>query len=447
MRFHLRALVGLALLAALVTPAAANGRAPTTFKLVFRPGSTTEMVLGTTFGFLVSKDNGATWRWGCDSVVGIMGTYDPDYELTSTGLMLATSYTGIYMSRDGCTWTKPAGPLSDGTTSSIAVGSNGDIWATLSDPVGGYKVFKSVDDGASFVESKGVPRSDWWTSIEVAPSDPRRVYLTGFRFEGDNPRSRVLARSLNGGDSWEELSTAPFVGTNYSDLVIAGIHPTDPDTVYIRMTLTAATPQERIYRTRNGAAPLPTGPTWTQVLEADDTLSGLAIRANGDVYVVQTMLQKLHRSVDRGDTFQVVEGADYQSPCIAERPDDQLLFLCMNNQLTGSGPLTNLATSTTGAAGSWTSVLRFVDILGPVACAPGTLQYDDCQLNLWCGQKQQLGATTEEIDCSVPVDAGVVGPPPADKGCCSVGGRPGLELGAIVGLLLLRRRRRARVVS
>ncbi|HVK73234.1 MAG TPA: hypothetical protein VM734_07920 [Kofleriaceae bacterium] len=446
MRMPLRILVALALVAALATPVAANGRSPASIKVVFRPGSTSEILVGTTFGMLKTTDDGATWRWLCDSVVGIMGTYDPDYEMTSTGLMLATSYDGVYTSRDGCTWTKPDGPLGTGTTSSIAVASNGWIYVALSDPVAGYKIFKSTDDGASFQEVPGtLPASDWWNSIEVAPSDPDRIYLTGFRFNGQDPRSRILIRSTDGGQSWEELPTTAFVGTNNSDLMIAAIHPTDPDTVFVRMTLTGTTLQEKIYRTTTGGAALPAGPTWTEVLQAGDYLAQVAIRDNGDVYVPSMMLQKLHKSVDGGATFAEVPGVTYQSACVAERREDDRLFLCANNQI-GSEPLTYLASSTTGAAGSWTSRLRFVDVVGPLRCAAGTIQHDDCEANLWCGQREQLGATSTEIDCAPPVEGDDTAPQPPPKSCCGIGGAPGLESASALVVLVFRpwRRRRRR---
>jgi hypothetical protein len=53
-------------LAAAAGTAEANGRPPQSVKLEFRPGSEQQMLLGVTFGLMVSNDDAATWRWICE---------------------------------------------------------------------------------------------------------------------------------------------------------------------------------------------------------------------------------------------------------------------------------------------------------------------------------------------------------------------------------------------
>lgn len=441
-------LAALAALAAAPRPAEANGRFPRSVKITFRPGSTTDLLFGLTFGMVVSRDDGATWRWTCESAIGFDGEFDPDFEYSPTGAIFANTFDGLRLTRDGCRWTSPPPPLGTTFVSAVAIGAvDGSIWAGTSD-LGGSAIYKSADDGLTFQPTGPLGRDgDWWESIAVAPSDPSRVYVTGFRVDGGNPRQRLLFRSMNGGASWEELPTTAFVGSNISDLQLAALSPVDPDVMFVRMTLVGPTLQEAIYRTDDADAPLPAGPTWTKVLDLQDNIPGVVVRGNGEVWAA-TPFRGLHRSTDGGRTFTQVPGVQLEARCLAERPDGTM-FLCTNN-LPPDGASVHV--STTGAAGTWTPKLRFADITGPVRCDAGTSQHDDCEVILWCGLRENLGITSEEIDCTPPppIDAGIDAAPdeptPRDKGCCATGAGPGASAAAaglaLLGLLRPRRRRR-----
>ncbi len=427
-------------------PALANGRFPRSVKLVVRPGHPEEMALGVTFGLLVTKDDGAHWRWACESAVGFTGTFDPDYELTPTGALFATTFRGMHMTRDGCHWTGMPAPLGQTYISAVAVGPDGAVYAGAGDP-SDSRIYKSTDDGVTFVPTGPLGMNgDWWVTIEVAPGDARRIYVTGFRSMGGAPRQRLLFRSVDGGQSWVELPTAGFVGNENSDLQVAAISPTDPDRVVMRMTQTGPALQETLYLSEHAGAPIPAGPTWAKVFEVEDNVPGVVIRADGTVWAA-TPAHGLHRSTDGGRTFSTIPDVTYEGRCLLERSDG-LLFMCANDL---PPDLRSLTSSATGLAGSWTPRLRFADIAGPIACAIGTLQKDECEGLLWCGIKEQLGVTSEAIDCTSAVDAGVdadtVNPP--GKSCCDTGGGPPtVETGLVLlGLVVpgwRRRRRRSR---
>jgi hypothetical protein len=103
---------------------------------------------------------------------------------------------------------------------------------------------------------------------------------------------------------------------------------------------------------------------------------------------------------------------------------------------------------------TWTGVLRFAEIDGPVACAAGTVQHDTCGPQ-WCILRQQFGAMADPtgcdpspdgvldgiVDAGVPVDAPTTMSPRED-GCCDTGGsgRSSILLSLLV-LTTLRRRR------
>jgi photosystem II stability/assembly factor-like uncharacterized protein len=438
-------MVAAGLLAGLVAgprAADANGRFPRTVKLVSRPGHPQEMALGVTFGLLVTRDGGQHWQWMCESAIGFEGTFDPDYEVTPAGTMLATTFDGTRITRDGgCHWDLAPAPLGDKYMSVLAVGGDGAVYAASPD-ANDPTIYKSTDDAVSFAPTGAVGmRGDWWSSIEVAPGDPRRIYLAGFRGMGAEPRQRILFRSTDGGQSWTQLPTTMLIGTDVSELQIAAISPLDPDRVLMRMTLTAGTLQETLYLSEDAGTDAPAGPTWTKVMELADLIPGVVVRRDRSVWVA-TQAHGLHRSTDGGRTFTPV-GVEYDARCLTER-EDGVLFLCANDLPPDERAL---ASSTTGAAGTWTPRLRFADIAAPLACEVGTVQRDDCQAIVWCGIKQQLGITSDVVECLDPsdagVDAGTTGPP--GKTCCDTGGAPPvLELSVVlIGLWPGWRRRRA----
>ena len=128
--------------------------------------------------------------------------------------MFATTFDGLLVDRDGCvfdyTSLAPAPPAKK-FFSIVTVGPDGALFAAAFDPADG-NIYKSTDDGMTF-PNPTMPGmlNDWWQSIEVAPSDPSRVYLTGYRFipnpDGDagNIKQFVLVKSINGGISFSPM--------------------------------------------------------------------------------------------------------------------------------------------------------------------------------------------------------------------------------------------------
>ncbi|MBZ0234168.1 MAG: hypothetical protein K8M05_17690 [Deltaproteobacteria bacterium] len=435
------ALVVTAVLAASVTPADANGRPPSSVKVVFRPGSTTDILLGVTFGLMLTRDDGATWRWICESAVGFEGTFDPDYELSASGAIWATTFGGLRTTRDGCTWSGVDQPLGPSLVTAVEIAGDGAIYAGLADPVAGSGIYKSTDDGMTFDATGDLGGAvDWFDSIETSPSAPDVVYVAGYRLRAGMPPQNLIFRSVNGGATWESLPVTAFEVTDVSNLQLAAISPTDPDELYVRVTLARATIGETIYRTSNWRNPLAMGgPTWTKVLDLPDYIPGVAVRQNGEVFAT-TPTMGLHRSTDGGLTFTAVPGVTYEGRCLAERPSDQSMWMCANHLPPDSMALGRSPDGTTG----WMARLRYADMAGPVRCEAGTDQHDDCEVNLWCGTKDQFGVTSDEIDCSG--DAGIDGPgtPPPKDGCCNSSTAPGGKLGLaflVLAALVLRSRR------
>lgn len=251
----MRAVLALRIVA-LAAPAAANGRDPGVKSIAFRPGAEHEIVAGATFGIVLSKDNGATWHWLCEDAVGYAGMYDPDIVITRTGATFATTEQGRMMSRNDCTYARSA--IGEGFYPTIALGPDDALFAPTADPSGGI-VAKSTDDGASFplCATAGRP-NDAFHAIEVAPSDPMRVYASGERFvpdpSGGTMRALFALRSDDGGQTWTELPLTGIASMPQSKLHVVGISATDPDVVYLRPEKTDNAIRDGVYRSADAGA-------------------------------------------------------------------------------------------------------------------------------------------------------------------------------------------------
>src|SRR5262249_32866736 len=76
-------------------------------------------------------------------------------------------------------------------------------------------IYKSTNDGMSF-PTTAMPgmANDWWDSLVVAPSNTMRIYLSGYRLVGQNPKQFLLFRSDNGGTSYQAMSTTGITTNN-----------------------------------------------------------------------------------------------------------------------------------------------------------------------------------------------------------------------------------------
>src|SRR5262245_55778324 len=106
----------LALLALTISATAyANGRAPLTNGIHFRPGDPHSLYIASTFGLLISHDDGCTVQWVCEANMGFGDMFDPIYAIASDGTIFATTMVGLRVSRDGgCSFTTATDQLPAG---------------------------------------------------------------------------------------------------------------------------------------------------------------------------------------------------------------------------------------------------------------------------------------------------------------------------------------------
>ena len=449
--------LAIAIIAATAATAHANGRPPEPTALHFAPNNDTDIYLQVTFGMLESHDAGATWRWVCEEAIGYTGNYDPDYAVSSSGALYATTFDGLKILRDGCQFENTSfGPIMFTQVANDPTG--GKVYACASDPaMNAHQCYVTSNDGTSWTPiGTGLSGNEvWWTAMEIAPSNPQIIYLAGYYFPATGNTIQTLYRTVNGGTTWTPISTAAFTTTHNSKIYLA-VSPDDPNFLLAEVLDPMTGLSNAIWRSADG------GTSWKQVAIYSDYVdgfvirkySGAAVQASTNAQVVLgTRTSGMWVSNDGGQTFSELTkppadgGTAIQTRCMAER--NGTLWACGDNL-----PPDSMALGKSSTADNWTKVLQFKDIAGTLSCVKGTIEEDTCDQMRWCGLRNQLGIVANPTNCQsiaadgppmdgVPPDGNGTTKPP--KGCCDAGGSPA-GAAFITGLVmvpLMRRRRRA----
>ncbi|MDB4957588.1 MAG: hypothetical protein JWO36_5157 [Myxococcales bacterium] len=429
----MKRVIGSLLVAGFASTASAHTAPSSVTVIQFRPDHEADILAGTNFGLLVSHDAGATWQWICEDAVGYAGLYLPDYAYSGSGAIFATTFGGLRVNRDSCTF--EAATPSTAFVSQVELGPDRAVYAAYADPADTH-LYKSTDDGVTF-PAKSAPDTnpdDWWQSLVVAPSDPSRVYLSGYWLVGST-KTFLLFASNDGGATFAPRPTDSFTTINETIIEIAGVAADNPDLVYARGASETPTAAASLYRSSDA------GMTWTKILTEPEPI-GFVVRQNGDL-VAGTQLSGTHVSHDRGATWSPVPGAPHIN-CLTETAG--VVWACtldgdiaaMNGMPAIPGDGFGLMKSADLA--TWTGVLHYHDITAPVSCPSGTTQHDTCP-DAWCAIALKFGITSDPLACT-RASAGDTTLPPPNGGCCQSGrdARGSLVL-ALAALTLIRRRR------
>jgi hypothetical protein len=175
-----------AALLGLAAPAAANGRFPAAGQLVVNPTDPAHLVLRATYGILQSEDAGGSWRWVCETAVGFGGIEDPAMAVTAGGTILAGIFSGLSVSHDrACSWDFIGGVLQDQYVIDVTVEPvvpSRALAVTSSGSQSGFHVVltETTDSGKTWQQAGvAVDPAFLALTVEVAPSNPDRVYLSG----------------------------------------------------------------------------------------------------------------------------------------------------------------------------------------------------------------------------------------------------------------------------
>jgi photosystem II stability/assembly factor-like uncharacterized protein len=238
-----------ALVLSLAAPAAANGRFPASNQIVFSPTDPDLVVLRTSYGLLPSHDHGTSWRYVCEDALGLgpASKEDPSIGLTEHNALIAGVSGGLDVSPDvGCNWNCVGGPLAGQAIADVAVRPDapaGAVALTRSYLVGdsaiaaiSSQVFETTNEGATWTAISGPFDPEVTvTTIDVAKTDPNRLYVSGTRNFG-TARTASLFASTDKGATWVEqtLPPAQFDPSTEDSIYIGAVDPNDADRVYIR---------------------------------------------------------------------------------------------------------------------------------------------------------------------------------------------------------------------
>jgi photosystem II stability/assembly factor-like uncharacterized protein len=267
-------------------PALANGRYPASNQLLFSPRDPDLVLLRTTFGILLSHDAGNSWAWLCEDALGISASLsvDPALAITANGTLVAGIYSGLQISPDtGCSWTSIGGGLTGQVVDLALRGASPHTVVALTstyasdagvDGSAGYvtQVYESTDDGASW-SPLGAPLDPSVSAqtLEVAASDPQRLYVVGFRT--DAPLTPLFYASDDSGLHWAEHVMPPLSGD--LGVYIAAVDPANADLVYLRTEGAPTNGQSRLFVTTDA------GRTFRAELALRGQMLGFALSPDG----------------------------------------------------------------------------------------------------------------------------------------------------------------------
>jgi hypothetical protein len=438
-RLRFPALAAAALLA-LPAIARANGRFPAAQHVMVGPGrQSTTIALRTTFGFAVSDDGGRSFHWLCEDALGYAGPpFDPAFAIDPRGRLHIGIFDGMArVSADRCTFERLApleGQFLIDLDQHIASGRVAVVTSSGGDAFN--RVYLSDDDGERYRPLGEGLQGVLFETLEMAPTDRERVYLTAVQ---TSPRRIVAYRSDDGGATLREL---PFPTADVTGAFVAGIDPTNADTVYVRVNLVPP-PED------GGEPPSPTallrstdgGESWREIARTVGPMLGFAISDDGRTVWIggPDPLDGLQRSDDGGDHWRRI--GDTRVLCLRQHAGT--LYVC------GNFAIDPFALARSRDRGDTLEpLLRFEDLRGPFTCPPESPE------TAVCGARwplvRRLFAPPETMDAGLDAGADAMGanelPPPPASGCGCRTAAPGRTLSPAFGLLavLALRRRPAR---
>ncbi|MBM7116082.1 hypothetical protein I3V78_21235 [Archangium primigenium] len=419
---------GLACLAALgAGDTWAHGGFAETHSFTPRRGHPEQQWMGFTQGALVSRDSGASWRWVCAEAMGYGGWMPERFVWRADGMLLAATGTALISSRDeGCTWST-ASDFGEAWVTGLAAHPTDDAVLYLSTGrPGTTNALHRSEDGGRTWRPTALRREAVFSDVRVAPSAPRRLYVSGA--VGYAP---YVFRSDDAGETWREW---PLALEGAYDAKLLAVSPVRPDVLWVRVSLLgpAGMPRHVVLRSDDG------GQTFGSVLDPDDLLVNMEVSEDGRTAWVATY-NHVYRGGEGGAFTRLALPAG--NACVAHVAG--ALYAC-GSTWANDWELARSADEGT----TWTPLLSLRELRGVHECPAGTPVRDLCSAR-WPQLAEQLGVTSPTPgpgDAGPPPDAGA--PPPAKSGGC--GSTPGSEsqtpwglLGCVSCLALSGRRRRA----
>ncbi|MBX3271824.1 MAG: exo-alpha-sialidase [Sandaracinaceae bacterium] len=424
--------------------ASAHGRPPALYALHVDRRDPSHLVAQATWGFAVSRDGGASWRWSCAAALGVDPRFeDPRIVLGYEGRILAATYDGVLVSdADGCLWAHDEG-IGDRWTIDLRRDPSAPerLFAVTTDVLDRDRLYVSEDEGRSFAPWSEPLDEVLLDALFVAPSRPARVYVSADVPGLPAERQTMVLRSDDGGRSFTRL---PFTDLAEDEraLRVRAVGALDPEVVFAVALRVVGTELDahRLLRSEDGGA------TFETVLRSE-RLADVLVSPDGETVVTGSATGGVFRSDDAGRTFaRVNEGLPVT--CLAAVAGE--LYACTLEVPAGLA----LARSADGGA-SWEPIVRLSQIDRMIECPRCSDVGATCpswqpdvafDLGLDGGPGVTVdpdGGLGRPRDASRPAECDGA-PPPAGCACRTAARVGGAPWGLLLALRLRGRPRRAR---
>ena len=389
-------------LLAVLPGAAAHAHAglPETSNITLRRGHPQDFFSGTTFGAVISRDSGKTWRWVCPDAMGYGGWRPEAYLWRETGDILAATGSALLHSPDeGCSWRTHPFFKSTWVTGLAAHPTDDRVFHAVTGRPGiANGLYRSDDGGETWTASPLLRTGLELNAVRVSPVDPRRLYVSGV-----SNNQMVVLRSDDAGDTWQEFPHAlPELLRPYA-LTVVAVDPVAVDVVWVRVSAQGYT---HLLRSDDG------GRTLTQVTVLDDTFINMDLSSDGGTAWVGTL-----NYFFMGSSTGPLEKQPLPTGNACVLRDGETLYGC------GSTWLHDWALArSTDQGRTWEHIFALYEIQGTQLCPRGTPVRDLCPAR-WPQLAEQLGAPLYP-------DGGVEEPPPPpdagtpDAGTSDAGQQP-----------------------
>ncbi len=417
--------------------ARANGRFPRAERLIEDPQDSSHLLLAATYGLLVTHDRGQSWFHVCEAAFAEPGQQtDPVVALLPDGTLLTSIYSSLSRSTDGaCDFQQrlagdPAHAVPDFTIDGdgvavavLVTAENGASKSQLRESLDGGQGFHAL--GEVFPESMRLV-----ATVDVAPSDPNRIYVSGLGLGGVG----VLLRSNARGKTFTELPL-PVDEENDEVPYIAAVDPNNADALYVRTDVWQydelsgiATAADALLYSSDG------GEHFTELWRAGGKLFGFALSPDGEEVLLgygdpvegggrftdSGALGIYRARAGSGDFTKVYDGA---VSCLTWTA--QGVYACTAQAKTGYA----LGFATAGSVPliepvselSFEPLLSLLEVEGPLACG-------ECTSSARCSQSWQATcAAWGRSDCELtrPTSGGASSCPDDAEAGASSGGAAG----------------------
>jgi hypothetical protein len=438
-----------ALVAALLassTVAFAHGGLPVSQHILRVNGGETMYVPVVYWGLWIGKAGGP-WKWICEELVN--GYRFRKWALSSDGMFYTTDIKGITQSSDhGCTWVAATGAIAqlhvsdvvvdpdDGATAYATTGDGGSVLPDGGIVPASNAVYVTNDRGATWtaLPALAAQSSRLFTSVRVARSAPRAVYVTSNAQM--SPFVPTLHRSLDGAVSFSSLPLGYTLdGAMPFSLELLAIDPRNPLIVWARAVAEVTSGGTTITRQALLRSP-DGGASWSELAKVDAVMEpsgqtrgidGIAFDVAANLTYVATRTGLLSGSDTGSNSAPTLAGTGNLAQTQCVEVHDGAVFACSSQFPPDNAAI---ARSTDGAH-QFSSVLNYVDTIGPIdTCPAGTPVADQCPF-YWYMYGAQLG---------IAFDGGTAdlgGMPPRGHGCSYTVGAVESAVGGVALAVLL----------